>query len=32
MLFADNVVLIDETRKRISSKLEAWREALESRI
>lgn len=31
MLFGDVIVLIDETRKWVSSRLEAWREALESR-
>lgn len=28
-LFTDDIVLIDETRNLISSKLEAWTEALE---
>jgi len=31
MLFADDIVLIDETREGLESKLELWRQALESR-
>jgi len=31
MLFADNIVLIDVTRERVSDKLERWRHTLESR-
>lgn len=29
MLFADDIVLVDETREGVSAKLEAWRETLE---
>ena len=31
MLFADDIVLIDETREGVNAKLECWRHALESR-
>ncbi|WP_288845549.1 reverse transcriptase domain-containing protein, partial [uncultured Paraburkholderia sp.] len=31
MLFADDIVLIDDTRERVNTKLEAWKEALESK-
>jgi len=31
MLFADDIVLIDETKRGINSKLERWREALETK-
>ena len=31
MLFADDIVLIDETKAGVNAKLEVWREALESR-
>ncbi|MBK5591048.1 hypothetical protein JJ728_23140 [Salmonella enterica subsp. enterica serovar Typhi] len=31
MLFADDIVLIDETKAGVNAKLEAWREALESK-
>ena len=31
MLFADYIVLIDETRVRVNAKLELWRQSLESR-
>lgn len=31
MLFADNIDLIDERRKRFRSELEAWRETQESK-
>ena len=31
MLFADDVVLIDETRGRVNDKLEIWRQTLESK-
>ena len=31
MLFADDIVLIDETKSGVNAKLEVWREALESR-
>ena len=31
MLFADNIVLIDETRAGVNAKLELWRQTLESR-
>jgi len=31
MLFADDIVLFDETRDRVNTKLELWRETLESR-
>ena len=31
MLFADDIVLIDETRARVNVKLELWRQTLESR-
>jgi Reverse transcriptase (RNA-dependent DNA polymerase) len=31
MLFADNVVLIDESRIRVNKKLELWRQTLESK-
>lgn len=30
LLFADNVVLIDETRSEVNAKLEVWRQTLES--
>ena len=30
MLFADDVVLIDETREGVNAKLEQWRDVLES--
>ena len=31
MLFADDVVLIDETRGGVNDKLEVWRQTLESK-
>jgi len=31
MLFADDIVLIDETRVGVNAKLELWRQILESR-
>ena len=31
MLFADDIVLIDETKSGVNAKLEVWREALESK-
>jgi len=31
MLFADDVVLIDETRGRVNTKLERWRDTLEDK-
>ena len=31
MLFADDIVLVDETRAGINVKLELWRQTLESR-
>ena len=31
MLFADDIVLVDETRVRVNAKLELWRQTLESR-
>ena len=31
MLFADDKVLIDETKSRVNAKLEVWREALKSK-
>ena len=31
MLFADDIVLIDETNKRVNTKLELWRQTLEAR-
>ena len=31
MLFADDIVLVDETKKVINAKLELWRETLETR-
>ena len=31
MLFADDIVLVDETRARVNAKLELWRQTLESR-
>ncbi|GMP92153.1 hypothetical protein CsSME_00042498 [Camellia sinensis var. sinensis] len=31
MLFADNIVLVDETREGVNTKLKTWREALESK-
>ena len=31
MLFADDVVLVDESRTRVNQKLELWRETLESK-
>ena len=31
MLFADDVVLVNETREGVEEELERWREALESR-
>ena len=31
MLFADDIVLIDETRQGVNVKLERWRHSLESR-
>ena len=30
MLFADDIVLVDETRAGVNAKLELWRQALES--
>ncbi|GMP92000.1 hypothetical protein CsSME_00042421 [Camellia sinensis var. sinensis] len=32
MLFADDMVLVDETREGVNTKLETWREALESKV
>ena len=29
--FADDIVLVDETKSRVNAKLETWREALETR-
>ena len=31
MLFADDIVLVDESRDGVNAKLERWREALESK-
>ncbi|XP_070022785.1 secreted RxLR effector protein 78-like [Nicotiana sylvestris] len=31
MLFADDIVLIDETRSRVNARLEVWRQTLESK-
>ena len=31
MLFADDIVLVDETRDGVNAKLELWRQTLESR-
>ena len=31
MLFADDIVIVDETRARVNIKLELWRQTLESR-
>ncbi|MCF8704115.1 hypothetical protein L3055_11315, partial [Corynebacterium sp. MC-02] len=31
ILFADDIVLIDETRTKVNDRLEAWRHALESK-
>ena len=31
MLFADDIVLVDETRTGVNAKLELWRQTLESR-
>ena len=31
MLFADDIVLVDETARGVNAKLEIWREALESK-
>ena len=31
MLFADDIVLVDETRSGVNAKLELWRETLESK-
>ena len=31
MLFADDIVLVDETKTRVNVKLELWRQTLESR-
>ena len=31
MLFADDIVLVDESRDRVNAKLELWRQTLESR-
>ena len=31
MLFADDIVLVDETRVGVNAKLELWRQTLESR-
>ena len=31
MLFADDIVLVDETRAGVNAKLELWRQTLESR-
>jgi len=31
MLFADDIVLIDETRQGVNDKLEQWRHTLEAR-
>lgn len=31
MLFADDIVLTDETRKRVSSKLDMWTQTLDSK-
>ena len=30
MLFADDIVLIDETKKRVNKKLELWRQTLKT--
>ena len=32
MLFADDIVLVNETRARVNAKLELWRRTLESRF
>ena len=31
MMFADDIVLVDETARGVNTKLEIWREALESK-
>ena len=31
MLFADDIILVDETRAGVNDKLEFWRQTLESR-
>ena len=31
ILFADDIILMNETRNRVNSKLENWRDALESK-
>ena len=31
MLFADDIILVDETRAGVNAKLELWRQTLESR-
>lgn len=31
MLFADDIVLVNETARGVNSKLETWKEALESK-
>ena len=31
MLFVDNIVLIDETREGVNTKLERWRDTLEAK-
>ena len=31
MIFADDIVLVDESRDSVNAKLERWREALESK-
>lgn len=32
MLFANNIVLVDKTRRGVNAKLEIWRDALESNV
>ena len=32
MLFANDIVLVDETKDRVNAKLEQWRQRLESRF